>query len=125
MMFFQTMFGALILLCIKHWLADFVLQTQTMIQGKGTYGDAAGIVHSMIHGALTAAVFVFIMPSAIFTAISIGIYDMLIHYHIDWAKMQFKAEPNSSKFWALFGLDQLLHHLTYIGIVFWVYIINA
>lgn len=124
-LFFQSVFGVLVMLVIKHWVADFVLQTPSMIEGKGTYGNPFGILHSLIHGALTALIFLLAGISPIVTAVSIGIYDMLIHYHIDWAKMQFKSDTNSPKFWALLGLDQMLHHLTYIGIVFWFFIVSA
>lgn len=124
-MFFGSMFGLLLLLQIKHFLADFVLQTDVMIKDKGEYGAPAGLAHSFIHGALTAGVFAVAAPFGVYTAISIGIYDMLIHYHIDWAKMQFKAEPNSPKFWTLFGLDQLLHQLTYLAIIYWAFIIKS
>ena len=48
--------------------------------------------------------------------------DAVIHYHIDWAKMntsqRFNLKPdNSDWFWILLGFDQLLHHLTYFAIV--------
>lgn len=123
--FFQTIFGVLVLLMFKHWLADFLLQTPNMLQGKGTYGNPYGILHSFTHGALTALVFMAVGIGTVPTAISLGVYDMLIHYHIDWAKMQIQTEPNSPKYWALFGLDQMLHHMTYVGIVFWVFVFNA
>ena len=51
-----------------------------------------------------------------------GVVDAMIHYHIDWAKMNannklnLKAD-NSEWFWILLGFDQLLHHLTYFAIV--------
>jgi hypothetical protein len=48
----------------------------------------------------------------------------VIHYHIDWAKMnvnkKFNLGPTTSEwFWQTLGVDQLLHTLTYIGLVFY------
>ena len=46
-----------------------------------------------------------------------ALIDAVIHYHIDWAKMNagkhynLKAD-NSEWFWILLGFDQFLHHLT-------------
>jgi hypothetical protein len=48
--------------------------------------------------------------------------DAFLHYHIDWAKMNinkqcgWKADTHE-EFWWLLGVDQLLHALTYIGLV--------
>ncbi|MGZ8271727.1 MAG: DUF3307 domain-containing protein, partial [Methylophilus sp.] len=52
--------------------------------------------------------------------------DFLVHYHIDWAKMNlnkkydFRAD-NGSGFWILLGLDQLLHHITYFVIIYYAF----
>jgi hypothetical protein len=48
--------------------------------------------------------------------------DAVIHYHIDWAKMnaskRYNIRPDNSEwFWTWLGFDQLLHHLTYFAIV--------
>lgn len=43
----------------------------------------------------------------------------VVHYHIDWGKeglaQRFGANPQMRLFWILIGADQLLHHLTYVG----------
>ena len=74
-----------VLLSIKHFIVDFILQTNQMIMEKGNYGEKWGIIHSLQHGIATAAIFLLIVdpPAALF----FGILDMLIHYHIDWAKI--------------------------------------
>jgi hypothetical protein len=41
----------LTLLFIKHFLADFVWQTDTMVIEKGKYGYLGGLQHSGLHGA--------------------------------------------------------------------------
>jgi hypothetical protein len=47
--------------------------------------------------------------------------EFLIHYHIDWTKEQierrFNLSTERSGHYFLLGTDQLLHQLTYVGIV--------
>lgn len=64
----------------------------------------------------------FVSPMA---ALMIACIDGMIHYHIDWAKMNLNAKmgwgpTTHEQFWALLGFDQYLHALTYLGIVWWV-----
>ena len=102
------------LLLIKHFLCDFPFQSQKMIKHKGNYGHPAGITHSLIHSQATFMVFLFFSPvSTLLAAI-----DFITHYHIDWFKMKFGCQDQSTKrFWTHLGLDQLLHGLNYIGLV--------
>lgn len=106
------------LFAIKHWLIDFVFQTQEEIKHKGTYLDYRGIIHSIKHGIAT---FILIKVAGLDFAEAwmIGSLDFLVHYHIDWAKMQLSQglTVTNRAFWVWLGLDQLLHTLTYIGIV--------
>lgn len=100
----------------KHFIVDFPLQVEYQWRNKGTYGHPGGIVHAVLHGIGTYLCFCWI---TIEIAIIFAIADMIIHYHIDWAKMKlnsrFAWKPESSKeFWWLLGLDQYLHALTYI-----------
>ena len=55
-------------------------------------------------------------------AILVGLADAVLHYHIDWAKMNINKKmgwgpTTHEEFWWLTGLDQFLHALTYIGLV--------
>lgn len=112
------------LLTIKHFICDFPLQSfPYMYRNKGTYGHPGGILHASVHAIGTLIV---LLP---FTglALILAVLDMVVHYHIDWAKMNVNAKfgwkpDNSEWFWVSLGVDQLLHYLTYIGIV---YIITA
>lgn len=114
------MFEALFLLFIKHFICDFPLQTSPwMYRNKGTYGHLGGIAHAAVHGVGTWLVLVFFVGAQ---AWQYALIDSLIHYHIDWAKMNINARYelspiNSENFWILLGLDQLAHHVTYFGIV--------
>lgn len=107
-------------LFLKHFIVDFPLQKPYQYQNKGDYGHPGGILHSALHGIGTIITLVFFAP--IGTAIAMGVADFVVHYHIDWAKVNINKAFNwgpttHEQFWWLLGLDQLLHALTYIAIV--------
>jgi hypothetical protein len=105
----------LILLFVKHWYVDFVLQTQEMVDSKGIYGSAVGIHHSLQHAAFTLALL--LLATNTWLALVLAIFDGLMHYHIDWLKMNYgNRDINSKQFWVDLGLDQLAHAITYIWI---------
>ena len=116
----QIVFIILILLQIKHWYIDFVNQTMEEVHGKGIYGNWSGIKHSLKHGLATALIFFLFAPIDI--ALMIGILDFIIHYHVDWAKININKKYNYTveqpKFWAWLGADQLAHQITYIGLAY-------
>ena len=106
------------LLSIKHFIADFVLQYDYMVQEKGYYGKVGGIHHSLIHGFGTWAIFwSFAYPMAFWLAVA----DFIAHYHIDWAKMKIGRTkgytPADRQFWFWIGFDQLLHYITYVFLI--------
>lgn len=105
----------LVLLLIKHWYVDFVDQSDVEIAHKGQYFHWLGIRHSFKHGILTAIIFLYFTHPAY--ALLAGLFDTLIHYHIDYMKMRFGSTDIKTKsFWTHLGFDQLLHQLTYIGL---------
>jgi hypothetical protein len=113
----NTIIILLALFGIKHFIADFVLQSDTMLKDKGTYGAPGGREHAAWHGILTFFVLVwFVNP---YTAMLLALVDAFIHYHIDWAKTNLSRglTPSDRKFWIYLGADQGLHYLTYIGII--------
>jgi len=107
------------LLFTKHFWVDFPLQTKFQWSNKGTYGHVGGILHAAFHGMGTWCCFAWYAPEA---AIYLSFLDAVIHYNIDWAKMNLNAKmgwgPNThEQFWWLLGLDQFLHAMTYVGLV--------
>jgi hypothetical protein len=114
------MFEALFLLFIKHFICDFPLQANPWLyRNKGTYMHLGGITHAGIHGLGTLLV---LAPFIGSLSMVYAALDMLVHYHIDWAKMnvtkRYDLQPtNSERFWILLGFDQLLHHITYFAII--------
>lgn len=106
----------LALLFLKHFICDYPLQAHPYIhQNKGTYGHPGGLIHAYLHGVGTA-----LATGSWWAAVA----DFVLHYHIDWAKNNinrvFSLRPDGSAwFWVLMGFDQLLHSITYLGIVRW------
>lgn len=131
----------LLLLTVKHLVCDFFLQGPYQYLNKGKYGHPGGLLHTGIHfiGSLVVmflyilaclphqfgAVLAFQCPGPIVSlplwgAVLLG--EALIHYHTDWGKIQinqrFDLKPNNSEvFWWLLGVDQFIHQLTYLGMV--------
>lgn len=113
----MTLWLILTLLFIKHFLADFVWQTDTMVIEKGKYGYLGGLQHSALHGVLTYAVLMHFL--GVQACAMLAMIDAFIHYHIDWAKMNITKNytVKDKQFWFWLGFDQLLHALTYIIMV--------
>ena len=104
-------------LVFKHFVVDFVIQRPRHFLNKGIYGHWGGIEHALQHGVLTWAV-LFLFTDARF-ALTMGIFDSLIHYHVDWFKMRFGEKDNTKNaYWIWFGVDQLMHQLTYITVIY-------
>jgi hypothetical protein len=103
------------LLFVKHWFVDFFLQTEAMIKSKGIYGSPCGVMHSLQHAGCTLALL--LLATSPLMAVTLAVIDGLVHYHIDWLKMNYGSQDmKTPEFWNHFGLDQLAHALTYIGI---------
>lgn len=115
------MFEALFLLFVKHFICDFPLQSNPWLyRNKGTYLHPGGLVHAGVHGIGTLLVLAPFIGSA---SMIYALIDMIVHYHIDWAKMNinqhYDLQPHTSeRFWILLGFDQLLHHMTYFMIIY-------
>lgn len=116
--------------CFKHFVCDFPLQIWPyQYANKKYYGHPGGILHASIHGIGTFLILLipFFQPvlnihPTIIDILFLASIDAVIHYHIDWAKMnlndKYGWKPHtSSEFWILLGVDQLLHSLTYVGII--------
>jgi len=114
----QAALLALALFATKHFVADFLLQTDWMHRGKGVYGHPGGLAHAGLHmlGSLPALL---ILGSGPLVLLLLMMGEGLVHYHIDWTKealtRRFRTNPAHRPFWLLLGADQYLHHLTYLA----------
>lgn len=113
---------ALILFQIKHFAFDFLLQPAYIWRNKGTYGHPGGILHALGHmiGSVPALL---VLTASLPVILVILLIEGMLHYHIDWCKEQMATRWNLSfqdpRYWYLFGFDQLLHHLTYVGMIWY------
>ena len=113
---------ALLLLSqIKHWYADFKIQTYMQTVKKGVWLDPIGISHSLDHVIATLVVLVcfsFMHFISAFTIIWLAFAEGIIHYTIDYVKVKYGCKDNTKPlFWNQFGLDQLAHQVTYLAMV--------
>jgi len=119
----------LLLLQLKHFVCDFVLQTQYQMRYKGIYGHPGGLVHAGLHMIGSAAVLIVLnvttllqIPAMLLVVLLAA--EFVLHYHIDWGKEQvvkpFVAEQGAV-YWAIFGFDQFLHQATYVAIAYIVF----
>lgn len=121
-----TAFVILTLLFVKHFIADYPLQTSYMLNKSNKRGWVKPLLaHSGVHAGLTFMVFmglaaVIPLTAAIFIAVGSAIADFILHFVIDTAKAQGFNNYSTSdkKFWIALGADQLLHALTYLFLVF-------
>ena len=105
----------LFLLFTKHFIVDFPLQWEYQWKNKGTYGHPGGLIHAGLHGIGTYLCFFWI---SVPVAVVLAVFDMVVHYHIDWAKMNIARglTVQDKKYWFWLGFDQLIHALTYLAI---------
>ena len=110
------------LLQVKHFYADFVIQTYMQTVKKGVYFNPIGISHSLDHGWTTLVsllIFSLVYPLNALTIIVVAAIETFVHYHIDWTKVKFGCKDMTKPlFWSEFGLDQLAHQVTYIAMVY-------
>jgi len=131
-----------VMLFLKHLLADGPLQTTYQVKHKGTFLHPAGLLHAFIHSGLTVLC---LIAWAIVYSVELGFAPLLligamaasefvIHYLADFAKVQVdrrfkwsRVEVNENgeaalviidnQFFIAFLVDQTIHSLTYIVIV--------
>ena len=89
-----------------------------MVVEKGQYGKWGGIHHSGLQGICTYVILMHFL--GVQACAMLAVADFVIHYHVDWAKMNITRSltPQDKKYWFWLGLDQLTHSLTYLAIGF-------
>lgn len=114
-------FLALLLFQAKHFLFDFVLQNAYQIRHKGDYLHPGGLLHAGGHaiGSVPALMVLTQRPGVIAGFV---LFEFLLHYHIDWAKAHvdqaLRLNHTNHAYWVVFGVDQLSHQLTYLGMAY-------
>ena len=114
-------FGLLIGLELKHYVADYFLQPGWILAGKGDVRQLGGYAHAGIHAALSLLVLLVCgTPIGIAAALFAG--EFVVHYGLDYAKIHYSVgvhvDKEPRRFWALHGIDQLTHQLTYAAMIY-------
>jgi Protein of unknown function (DUF3307) len=110
--------GWMLVLTVKHVIADFVLQNSWMAIGKDQKKGWALplLAHCLVHLAVAMALILMIAPRFCFVAL----IDFAIHIVVDRAKgfcaSTLDVTMEHPWFWTLIGVDQALHHLTGFGL---------
>jgi hypothetical protein len=110
--------GWMLVLTLKHVIADFFLQNSWMAIGKDQKSGWALplLAHCLVHLAVATALILVIAPRFWFVAL----IDFAIHITVDRAKgfcvSTFGVKQENQWFWWLIGIDQALHHLTGFGL---------
>jgi len=114
-------FALLIGLEIKHYVADYFLQPGWMLGGKGDLRKPGGYAHAGIHAALSFLVLV-ICRAPLWLAAELLVAEFAVHYALDYSKIHYSmgvhVDKEPRKFWALHGIDQLTHQLTYAAMIY-------
>lgn len=110
---------------LKHYVADYFLQPAWMLMGKGDFRQLGGYVHAAVHAGLSAVVLA-IAGTPLSALVGLVIGEYLVHYGLDFAKIHYSrgvhVDTNPPRFWALHGIDQLLHQLTYGAMIYAVFL---
>lgn len=116
-------FGLLIGLQVKHFVADYLLQPGWILAGKGDITKLGGYAHAATHAVLSAVLLLAFQTPLAVVAMIFAV-EFVVHYVLDYAKIMYShgvhVDRHPARFWALHGVDQLAHQLTYAGMIYWV-----
>ncbi len=116
----------LFFLQVKHWYADFKIQTYMQTVRKGIWLDLIGLSHTLDHvwtTLIALLVYSFFYSVSASVILTVAVVEGILHYAIDYTKVKYGCKDNTKPlFWNQFGLDQLAHQVTYLGMV--LYIVN-
>lgn len=106
---------------VKHYVADYFLQPAWMLGGKGDFHQLGGYAHAGVHVALSAVVLL-LAGTPPLTLGLLAIAEYVVHYALDYAKIHYsrgvRINTSPRRFWALHGVDQLTHQLTYAAMIY-------
>ncbi|MEO0938494.1 MAG: DUF3307 domain-containing protein [Pseudomonadota bacterium] len=110
----------LILLQIKHMVADFYLQTPIMLRNRGAYLHLGRALHAGEH-MIGSALMLAVMGMGWAALLVVALLEWIAHYHIDWGKGRWSDmtghTPADAGFWRAIGFDQMLHQMTYVAMI--------
>lgn len=117
----------LVLFQVKHWFADFKIQTYMQTVKKGVWLDPIGMTHTRDHMLASLVVllfFSFLYPIAPLTMLAVVALEGMYHYIVDYVKVKYGSKDATTPlYWNQFGLDQLAHQLSYIVIAWYLLVL--
>jgi hypothetical protein len=122
-------FILLIVFQFKHLIADYYLQFPYMYlnKGKSTGWIKPLVDHSFIHAAMTMMILCIYFLTYKIDSLNFNdmimflllpLFDFVTHFITDRWKARKKDRPDQSKFWISLGIDQMIHHIVGIIIIF-------
>jgi len=108
---------------IKHLVIDFFLQFPYMWKNKHKLFHPGGWLHAGAHAVSSFALFFLLTREVVPGVATLCFMEMLAHFFIDMAKMRLNTRmkwtaTTSPHFWNLLGIDQFLHQMTYVVMIF-------
>ncbi|MEM7404474.1 MAG: DUF3307 domain-containing protein [Pseudomonadota bacterium] len=115
-----AVFGLLVTFQLKHFIADFPLQTSWMLNKRlpGWSFVLPLAAHCAVHAGITLLIVLIVHPTLWWLAL----VDFCVHFVMDRCKSAAHYlgrfnDPTRQSFWNCFGFDQLVHHLTHYFII--------
>ena len=112
---------------IKHFIADFPLQREYMLQKVKPGWDFVLplTLHSSVHAVGTLLVVLVVNPSLWWLAL----LDFVVHFISDRLKSGPRylgrfSDMKKHSFWNVLGFDQMVHHITHLYFIYYI-IINT
>jgi hypothetical protein len=106
---------------IKHCIADYFLQPAWMLVGKGDLRHPGGYAHAGVHAGLSAIVLL-VAGTPMPVLLALVAAESVVHYVLDFSKIHYSrgvhVDGSPRRFWALHGVDQLTHQLTYAAMIY-------
>lgn len=116
----MTTVAMLACLQLKHFVADYVLQPTWILCGKGDFRKIGGYVHAGGH-ALGSVPALMLAGAGVARVAILVLAEFVVHYLIDYGKALLsrhsRADATTRAYWAMHGADQLMHQLTYAGLI--------
>lgn len=114
-----------VLFFVKHFLADYPLQTEYMLRKSGHLYPwiTPLLAHCLVHAVLTYIVLTFVVALGMFTIpltglLALVLLEFIAHFFIDaWKARLCRYSMNKPAFWISLGADQMFHYLTYALII--------
>lgn len=117
----SLIFVLLVSFQLKHYVADFPLQSGWMLNKRLPGWDFAFPLacHCAVHSTITLTIICLVNPSLWWLAL----IDFVVHFLMDRVKSAAHYlgrfnDPTQQSFWNCFGLDQLVHHFTHYFIIY-------